>query len=420
MPRRDLSPLEIPYVVTNTTSSGSVVFRGSLDVDRLAQAYAALRREYPDLTGKIVPTALGFELVTPDTPLNETVAPIIIEHRAFTPSDVRLGIRPEVATSALQLISDGPLHRITLGVNHALADGTRAMFLNLRLWVLYTNPSEYVGPTAELPLAPMDFAARLGGPATAPPVHAVVPAVSAGVLPTPDAVNAGEFGFERIRLEAGATDALRRRAKASGVSMHGLLVGLIVAAERAELDVPVDEAVTMAVFSPVDLRGYCNPPIEPAAVTNFAGSSTVSVSVRGDSSPIEIGRTVLDRLRADLADGTAAATLTGVTGVQVTGGAPVRLSNIGAFPAPPPPDGLAILDVHTSSEVDIEQVRLLVQGAPPEALAPLVGMHYHALTFDGRLSIELRHAPGTLSSDAVTRIRDRIESSLTEPVGAAV
>ncbi|GAA1013802.1 hypothetical protein GCM10009551_100670 [Nocardiopsis tropica] len=418
MSRRALTPLEVPYVVTNTTSSGSFIARGPIDADRLAAAYAALRREYPELTGRIEATAFGFDLVTPDVPLDEASAPVIVEQRPFAAGDVALGVQPDEALAAVQLVSDGDLHRVTLGVNHAVADGAHALFLNLRLWQLYTDPPAYAGPVTDLPAGPLDLADRLGASGT-PGQFTAVAVESAGVVPTPAAVDDGTFGFERIRIDEAATAAVRQRAKAAGVSVHGLLAGLIVTAERAELDRPTDEAVSMAVFSPVDLRGRCDPPVEAAAVTNFAGSSTAPVAVRGDAAPEDIGRIVLDRLKSDLADGTVVAALTGAAGVLVTGGAPVRLSNIGAIPAPAAPEEVTVLDFHTSSEVDIDRVRALVHSAPPEALAPLVGLHYHALTFGGRLSIELRYAPGTLSPEAVQRIRTRIEAALTAPVGAA-
>lgn len=416
MPRRALTPLEVPYVLTGTTSSGSFTVRGPIDPARLAVAFAALRREFPALTGRIEANAFGFDLVTPEPPLVEHSAPIGLERRPFAPGDVRLDLRPEISTAAVQLVSNGDLHRVTLGVSHAVADGAHALFLNLRLWELYTDRGVEREPAAGLPSAPTDLAARLDTARRPEPVTVI--ARSAGVVPAPPAVDTGEFGFERIRLDAAATEALRRRAKGAGLSVHGLLAGLIVAAERAEFDCSGDEAVPMAVFSPVDLRGRCDPPVAAAEVTNFAGSSTTPLMVHGDASPEEIGRAVLDRLRTDLADGTVAAALTGDTAVTVTDGAPVRLSNLGAVPAPSTPEGVTAVDFHTSSEVDIERVRMLVHSAPPEALAPLVGLHYHALSFDGRLSIELRYAPGTLRPEGVRRVRNRIEDALLGPVGA--
>lgn len=408
MSRRALAPLEIPYVLTGTTSSGSFTVRGPIDAGRLARAYAALRREYPVLAGRIEPHAFGFDLVAPDAAPDEESAPILIELRPFVPGDVRLGVDAERTIAAVQLVSDGDLHRVTLGVSHAIADGAHALYLNLRLWELYSG-AEPAGP-AGLPAAPTELADRLA--AGEPPAPSNVDVLPTAVVPSPADVDAGDFAFDRIRLDAAATEALRRRAKEAGLSLHGLLAGVIVAAERAELDRPADEAVPLAVFSPVDLRARAEPAVPAAAVTNFAGSSTVPVAVRGHTTPEEIGRAVLDRLRADLADGTVAAALAGSAPVTVTGGVPVRLSNIGAIPAPSTPKGVTALDFHTSSEVDIERVRALVRGAPPEALAPLVGLHHHALTFGGRLSIELRHAPGTLAPDAARRIRDRIEAGL--------
>ncbi|MBS4103680.1 phthiocerol/phthiodiolone dimycocerosyl transferase family protein [Tsukamurella paurometabola] len=412
MPRRALTPLEIPYVLTGTTSAGSFTVRGPIDAGRLARAFAALHREHPVLAGRIEGHAFGFDLVAPDAAPDET-APIGVELRPFVPGDVRLGLDAERSVTAVQLVSDGDLHRVTLGVSHAVADGAHALYLNLRLWELYAG-AEPAAP-AGLPVAPTDLADRL--PAGAPPAPSVVEVSPTAAVPSPADVDAGDFGFDRIRLGAAETEAVRRRAKEAGLSLHGLLAGIVVAAERAELDRPADEAVPLAVFSPVDLRGRAEPAVAPAAVTNFAGSSTVPVAVRGDTPPEDIGRAVLERLRADLADGTVAAALAGSAPVTVAGGVPVRLSNIGPIPAPAVPEGVTALDFHTSSEVDIERVRALVRSAPPEALAPLVGLHHHALTFDGRLSIELRHAPGTLAPDAARRIRDRIEAGL---VGAEV
>ncbi len=416
MPRRSLTPLELPYVLTGTTSSGSFVVRGAVEADRLAAAFAALRREYPVLAGSIEQHASGFDLVAPASPPANDAAPVQVELRPFEPGDVRLGVDVGTAVSALQLVSDGDLHRVTLGVSHAVADGAHALFLNLRLWELYSGAE--TTPPADLPAAPTDLAGRVAT-AGAPAEHAAITVRSAATVPTVEDVDGGDFAFERIRLDAGATEAVRRRAKEAGLSVHGLLAGVIVAAERAEQDLPADAAVPMAVFSPVDLRARAEPPVAAAAVTNFAGSSTVPLDVPGDASPEDIGRAVLERLRADLADGTVAAALTGSDPVPVTGGVPVRLSNIGAIPAPSTPEGVTALDFHTSSEVDIERVRALVRAAPPEALAPLVGLHHHALTFDGRLSIELRHAPGTLSPEAVRRIRDRIEAGLLATGAAA-
>ncbi|AUN41648.1 phthiocerol/phthiodiolone dimycocerosyl transferase family protein [Tsukamurella tyrosinosolvens] len=415
MSRRALTPLEIPYVLTGTTSSGSFTVRGPIDAGRLARAYAALRREYPVLAGRIEAHAFGFDLIAPDAAPEEDAAPIQVDLRPFAPGDVRLGVDAERAIAAVQLVSDGDLHRVTLGVSHAVADGAHALFLNLRLWELYSG-AEPAAPSG-LPAAPTDLAERLA--AGDPPDPSVVEVLPTATVPSPADVDAGDFAFDRIRLDAAATEALRRRAKDAGLSVHGLLAGIIVAAERAEIDRPAEDPVPLAVFSPVDLRARAEPAVPAAAVTNFAGSSTVPVAVRGDTTPEEIGRAVLDGLRADLANGTVAAALAGAAPVTVTGGVPVRLSNIGAIPAPSTPDDVTVLDFHTSSEVDIERVRALVRQAPPEALAPLVGLHHHALTFDGRLSIELRHAPGTLAPDAARRIRDRIEAGLVGAGAAA-
>ena len=91
MSRRALTPLEIPYVLTGTTSSGSFTVRGPIDAGRLARAYAALRREYPVLAGRIEAHAFGFDLIAPDAAPEEDAAPIQVDLRPFAPGDVRLG-----------------------------------------------------------------------------------------------------------------------------------------------------------------------------------------------------------------------------------------------------------------------------------------------------------------------------------------
>lgn len=418
MPRRTLSALELPYVVTGTSSCGSFTVRGPLDAARLGAAFAALRREYPVLTARIEANAFGIDLVSPDEPISESCAPVTVEHRPFVPGDVRLGLLPEREVAALQLVSDSDLHRVSLGVSHAVADGTHALFLNLRLWELYTDPAAEQAPAARLPAAPSELASRIQAAEKQP---TAVSTRSVGVVPTSHAVDGGDFTFHRIVLDHAATDAVRRRAKDAGLSVHGLLAGIVVAAERARLGdsgVPDDEAVPMAVFSPVDLRSRSTPAVSPAEVTNFAGSSTAPLAVSAGATPEWIGRAVLDRLRDDLADGTVAAALTGTAPVTVTDGAPVRLSNLGTIPTPSTPADVTVLDFHTSSEVDIDRVRGLVHNAPPEALGPLIGLHYHALTFGGRLSIELRNAPGTLAPETVRRIRDDIAAALRTAVPA--
>ncbi|RDB45408.1 acyltransferase, partial [Tsukamurella tyrosinosolvens] len=133
--------------------------RGPIDAGRLARAYAALRREYPVLAGRIEAHAFGFDLIAPDAAPDEDAAPIQVDLRPFAPGDVRLGVDAERAIAAVQLVSDGDLHRVTLGVSHAVADGAHALFLNLRLWELYSG-AEPAAPSG-LPAAPTDLAERL-------------------------------------------------------------------------------------------------------------------------------------------------------------------------------------------------------------------------------------------------------------------
>ena len=41
-----------------------------------------------------------------------------------------------------------------------------------------------------------------------------------------------------------------------------------------------------------------------------------------------------------------------------------------------------------------------------------MGIHYHALTFNGRLAIEMRYAPGTVTAETSARLQRRIVAGL--------
>ncbi|MCP2178038.1 phthiocerol/phthiodiolone dimycocerosyl transferase family protein [Williamsia maris] len=412
--RRALSALELPYAQTNTISCGTFVLQGSLEVPTLAAAFQALQREFPVLAGHIAIGADGAELVAGDT----DASPVFVqEQRKFTPGDVHLKLQPLHQLSGVLVVTDGDRHQTTLGVNHAVADGTHAAFLLLRLWEHYTCLIEtgQAHPAARnpLPSSPSQTAQQVGVLADGPPPRGFGEIRSNGIMPTANDVGGELFDFCRVVVDESTFTRVRHHAKAAGVSVHAFVSGVITLAERRTLaGVRADAVVPMGVFSPVDLRSRFRPAIGSAAVTNFAGASRVTVNVTAASDPIAIGRAVSAQLHSDIEDTSVHRDLFG-TGDHEPGtaetAAPIRISNIGLMPEPALPSNLACRDFHTSSHVDMNAVRALIALSPPgESLPALMGMHYHVMSFAGRLSIEMRGVPGSVP----VRVADAIVSDI--------
>ncbi|TWS19287.1 acyltransferase [Tsukamurella asaccharolytica] len=389
----------------------SFELRGVVDGTALRSAFTALLEEYPVLAARIVEIAGRPHFAPGDA----AVASAIGFHESTAPWTGYEQAPPWFVGSeqlaALSLIGIGERHRLTLWASHAATDGSGIVAIAARLFELYTALASGATPiirrAKDFPAEPhlvmaarghlpeeLDYEERLAGTVW----HGAVPAEF------PDDPGPDVDDVLRARFTAGETTALEAAARGHDVSSHALVSGLIARAELAECA----ENATVALLTPVDFRARITPPIPLRSVTALCGFSYVAV---GDAPTPEIARTVAERIRADVRDGTVLRTAVSPMPDPRTRrhGPPVLISNLGPVAEPDVPAGLEVLDFHAQIIRSAGGLREYAAGhTGPGAPAAPIGTSYLVSTFGGRLSIELRALPGTLDAETRLRLLDRI------------
>ncbi|MET9326350.1 acyltransferase [Tsukamurella sp. NPDC003166] len=393
----------------------SYALRGVVDVTALRSAFAALLEEYPVLAARIVDVK-GRPHFAPGDP---TVAAAIGFRDSAAPWTGYAQTPPWFVgadqLAALTLTGIGDDYRLTLWASHAATDGSGIVAIASRLFELYTalasgatpivrragdfpaEPHRVMAERGHLP-AELDYEERLAGTVW----HGAVPAEFPDE-PGPDVDDA-----LRTRFGPGETTALDAAARAHGVSTHALVSGIIARAELAECA----EDATVALLTPVDFRGRVDPPIPLRSVTALCGFSYVAVA---DAPAADIARTVSDRIRADVRDGTVLRTAVSPMPDPRTRrhGPPVLISNLGAVPDPLTPAGLEVRDFHAQIVRSAAGIREYAAGHVGDGTPAVpIGTSYLVSTFGGRLSIELRALPDTLDGAVRLRLLDRVEDGV--------
>ncbi|GAB17186.1 hypothetical protein GOEFS_021_00130 [Gordonia effusa NBRC 100432] len=392
---------------------GSYELRGSVDVDAWRLAFGALLREYPVLAARVV-TVDGRPHFAPGDPAIAAVTGFSDEAAPW--SGYTQTPPPFVGNeqlSALTLRGLDQSYQLTLWASHAATDGAGIISILERLFELYTafvsgtppvllpdnsfpaEPDAVMAARGHLPGKP-DYEDRLVGTTW----HGAVPRFDETVTDAPDVDN--PF---RVRFDAHQTAGLRAAARSHGVSMHALVSALIARAELAECH----DGAAIALLTPVDFRARLEPPIPLRSVTALCGFSYVAVT---DDVVPALARIIADSIRSDVRDGTVLRTAVSPMPDPMTRrhGPPVLISNIGEMPAFAVPPGLATLDFHSQLVRSAAGIREYAKGWTSEGVPPSpIGSSYLILTFMGRLSVELRVLPGTLSDDARARLLRHIE-----------
>jgi hypothetical protein len=91
-------------------------------------------------------------------------------------------------------------------------------------------------------------------------------------------------------------------AKENGMSAHGLISGVILAALRARLELAT-EPITLAVSSPIDLRHRLSPSVAPDAQLCGASAVVVFVTAPHPADPLALGRQVTTRVHTAIDNG---------------------------------------------------------------------------------------------------------------------
>ncbi|MGL6234578.1 MAG: phthiocerol/phthiodiolone dimycocerosyl transferase family protein [Segniliparus sp.] len=415
---------------TMETIGFGVALSGVLDVAVLTKAYAALRSEYPVLAARA--EALeggGFVFVTDEGGATDEqgAAASVLERQRQWDFD-ELAEPPLDGTKSLSLLqvdSDGDRHRVIFWLSHAIADAGNATFFLLRLWTLYTEAVQtgQIGDVVAhpLPSPPHEAMAERGFlPGDPPPYEERFKGIAwCGAMPSAAELAEADLRFAltgRVRLDRETSLGLQPAAKAAGASAHALVSAAIALAERgAFTGVARGDEIALGLLTPVDFKARLNPPLHVTEVTTLTGFSPVRVVVAADSDLVEIGREVSRQIKEDVGSGVAhrAAINPMPAWASVGFSAPILVSNIGAVPDLTLPAELVATDLRSNICKNFSGLPALLAAVPEgESLPFPEASMYLVMTFEDRISIEIRNMPGTISRQAQDGVLARISELL--------
>ncbi|EFV13426.2 phthiocerol/phthiodiolone dimycocerosyl transferase family protein [Segniliparus rugosus] len=403
---RPLSRFEMTMAAFGMTLGIVSQGRGQLDESAFRKALVALRAKYPVLGAQVRLGASGFELSA--EPEGE---PVFL----FGPGDVDapIGDDDHFLTDGkafgVRVVTAGERFRVTCVGHHALMDGRHFIHYMFELFSRYTDAARGEAPDSCEPLAlpgtPEELLAERGhGPIpfgdflrqlyendvaelllNPPPAQAGGQAASSG-----EALGALRIINRRVLLNNEETAALVEMARKHGVSLHALLSAATVLVELSLSDSEEDRLVVLR--SSVDIRNRVYPPVAVTDATNFAGATVAVFPASRSESPEVWARHVGDQLAADLQKGLLPQSVlllskfigTALKARGTDGAEPARIfiTNVGALPPLPLPDGVVVDDMEA-----------MVFAAPAgETASPQASVQersYVVVTYGGKLSISL-------------------------------
>jgi hypothetical protein len=222
------------------------------------------------------------------------------------------------------------------------------------------------------------------------------------------------FAVHRIVTVFGVdqTVALRAVAKARNATLHGLICGAILLAERELLD--SDGSLPIGLISHVNIRKRLDPPAEEADGTNVLGYSCAQVAVGLDDDPRIVGDEVLEQLRTDLDEGVVQQTCLHIPEIIARWASndnlePISVSNMGEFEPLRLPAGLEVGDFHIRGNANYA---VLAGAGPPENLPLSTGRHHAVFSYGGRLNLQTIYPAAVLTRDRAEEFGHRISTLL--------
>ncbi|GHE98810.1 hypothetical protein GCM10017786_34700 [Amycolatopsis deserti] len=362
---RQLDNIELQ--VMHYPSAVVVEYQGELVPEAMQEAYWQLCRRHPVLRTRVERRGADHFLVMPD----ETFPEVAVHDGGGEEHLRRVGLewRLDRAVSQLTVVTGSGRGLVAMFTDHLIADGKAKSALFDELCALYgailngTPLSVEVGTA--LPAAPTDvLRSRVGDEAMPPVVHVSDPRDFVGV----------EALRRYIRLTERQTSRLVAVAKANGTSVHAVLCGVILLAQRRHWTDTAESK--MVCLAPVNLRERVSPRVGALDTTNFIGVSPAEVKVEPDTDPIALGREVKQLLETAIANRQPEQEILARTSGSQS--PPVgqdlgtaAISNLGVVPEYPQVPLLRIVDFQVFTHC--------VKGATPS---------YAAYTYQGRLGIE--------------------------------
>ncbi|OHU78835.1 hypothetical protein HBA97_00825 [Mycobacteroides chelonae] len=384
--------------------------RGELNMSSLRQAWQLLTIAHPVLATRIV--ADGVQLVLTSSP--ESPAAVEVLDKPLNDLSELPALRFEDGTAVLKVFSQDQSHTVLLGVDHSIADARLGAFYLFMLWHFYTQIVTE-GTVPQIIAAPIPDA-----PETALEHRGILK----GALPQKDSFTSTIWGGKQggeideladppvtwhHRFDQKTTEGVRMAAKTFGVTMHGLITGVIAIAERAQIGAELSDEVNMGFMSPVDFRGHLSPAAAITDVSVGIGMAIGQTRVRANDDPVRIGRRIVEQIQNDLASGVIQQNTHHMESILLANsyGPLITVTNPGIILTPPTPSTLAIEDFRgqlTVSAISDERA--------PHSPAPSQASGYEVYTFNGQLNIHGRYPGGSFTPQQIAQLREHILTQL--------
>ncbi|WP_443046678.1 phthiocerol/phthiodiolone dimycocerosyl transferase family protein [Streptomyces sp. DSM 40750] len=408
--------MENIYVAQRSRAILSCALDGPVDPVALSAAFEAVTAEQPQLLARIVPDGDGHALEL----LPEAERPRLLMRTGGEESyaeelNTPLTVGGPLTRAVLVTDPDEERHTLLLSIDHVIADGHSAVALLNLVWDRYR---ELIGgteaprpPVAEFPepistLLPHSDAAetakhleqRVGKVGRHP--AELVPYDVKATEEAPEEPHRIEV--QRLLLDTEQTARLRERARAEGLSVHGLISAALLLAARRRLD--GTDPRLLGCLSPVDLRSRLSPPV-PADLMVAAVTMHLQVLPVGEESDVlELAREVRDALRDFIDRGAHFQEMRIMPSARehpTLHLGTVIVTNMGAVSGPRLPEGTRVTDVRLAPARE--------NYFPQAGRSPIMAC---VATFDGRLAIEFPHHTACFSRPFIRELGDEVHASL--------
>ncbi|WP_394844725.1 hypothetical protein LZC95_47725 [Pendulispora brunnea] len=399
MPKRYLSPSETRIIDDGVKAIFAVTtVRGVVDRDRLQRALHVLLREHPRLGATIERDGDGYVFSE-----QGTRAPEIRVRRVSLHTEINTTLERTQALVRVSLLPDGARSQVVLAIDHPIGDARFVVAMNDRLWTLYTAADAAVPAVVAEKVVPMEdrLQGRFDEAELADLVARVAKAPKAAMLairpdPAPDATR-----FEGTSLDVATSGALFEVARASRVSVHSLVCGVLMTVFRTRFD-PAGAPHTIACDSPVDLRARLKPPLPTHVPGLCVGFATVWVSTNGDEDAVHLARACQEQM--DAARATNFPEKFFLVGAKLPIDVHCRttmlVSNLGRLAVPPLP-----------ADLDFVDLQLLTTGTAPPPF-------FFVTTLRGQLRLTLLYTEAHHEPLRMRALMSDIEVSLRRAAGS--
>ncbi|MER7405969.1 protein kinase [Streptomyces sp. NPDC000070] len=414
--RRALCPVENLYVAQRSRAVLSCALRGPVDPAALSTVFEAVTAERPTLLTHIVPDGDGQALET----LPEAERPRLRvrtggEEVYAQELNSPLPVGGPLVRAVLVSDPDEERHTLILSFDHVIADGHSGIALLNTVWDRYRGlvggTEALCTPVTELPVPISTLLPHADAAETAKyleqrveetgrhPVELVPYDVKATGEPPQEP---HRIEVQRLLLDTGPTARLRARARAEGLSVHGLISAALLIAARRRLDGTGPRF--LRCMSPVDLRSRLSPPVPADVMVAAVTAHLQTLPVGEDTDVLELAREAGAGLRDFLDRGDHFQEMRIMPSVPqhpTLQLGTVIVTNMGAVTGPRLPEGTHVTDVRL--------VPAREHYFPQAGRSPLMAC---VTSFDGRLAIEFPHHTACFSRPFMHELRDEVHASL--------